>query len=527
MLKTTLTLLLLLSCRAPAQDDLFGEVPAPQSFADGLDGTSLRSTDSTARWVFGKTRFELTFRRDRTQGLGFTDGDRKLAQFLTNSDVFPPKPIVGRWKVETERLLLTETRCEGKQLADARFRLGFSKSDRANIGGVWFEVNQLRGFTAGSYVSNATGTRLSISPRRSKLNNFPTSMTLVPAPNETEVRGRLVNSLTNADVVRTLTWQWQFFRGEQMRFVRISTNAKPASERARTVIVKRGDEPNSLSIAGEVFVREPEIPLPFRLVTYNVWYGFTKAPQRKQQWLQWMKNKVPDVVVLQELNKYTGKQLAEDGAFWGHEHSVLLKEDGFPTGITSQTPITDVKKFRDGFHHGLMRVRTAGYYIYVVHLHPSNWEVRVRETKLLVEDAKTLPSDARIIVAGDFNTFSPLDAKHYATLDDLEPFFGRLDERAKGRAKNLRDGKLDYTPMKLFTEAGFIDQEARFRALFRGTFPSKIEKQGEHGDLRRLDYMLTSPNMSAHVKDAWAEVDSNTHLLSDHYPVIMDVRQRP
>lgn len=263
----------------------------------------------------------------------------------------------------------------------------------------------------------------------------------------------------------------------------------------------------------------------FRLVTYNVWYGFTRVPQRKDKWLQWTKERAANVVVLQELNKYTEKQLAADAAAWEHGHSILLKEDGFPTGVTSATPITDVKKFREGFHHGLMRVQTAGYYIYVVHLHPSNWEVRIRETKLLIADAKTLPKGSSIIIAGDFNTFSPLDAKHYATLKDIEPFFGRLDERAKGKAKNLREGKLDYTPLKLFTEAGFIDQEARFRKKFQGTFPTKIEKKGEHGDLRRLDYVLTNPKLSGSVVKAWSVLDKNTHTLSDHYPVIMDLKR--
>ena len=530
MLKTTLTLMLLLSAKVVAQD-LFDAGADPAFDAPygspGLAGANLKSIRSSARWAFGKDQFELTFRRDRVHGHGFTDDDRKLAKRLTNSEVFPPKRIVGRWKVSGKQLLLTGLRSNGQRLPDARFPFEAAGEVRANIGGMQYHVDEFGGSFAGSYVSSTTGARLVISPARSKLEDVPTSMTLVPAPHETRIKGPLVDKLTNADTVRTLTWRWKYYRDQRLSFVRISANAEPPSAKGKIVVVKQGDAPKSLSIGGEMFVLEPEPALPFRLVTYNVWYGFTKVPQRKRKWLRWVENKVPDVVVLQELNTYTGKQLEEDASSWGHDHSVLLKEDGFPTGITSQTPITDVKRFRDGFHHGLMRVQIAGYYIYVVHLHPSNWEVRIRETKLLLEDAKTLPADARIIIAGDFNTFSPLDAKHYATLDDLEPFFGRLDERAKGRAKNLRDGKLDYTPMTLFAEAGFIDQEARFRFDFDGTFPTKIPKKGEHGDLRRLDYVLTSPNISSHVKAAWSESDSTTHLLSDHYPVIMDVRHDP
>lgn len=284
----------------------------------------------------------------------------------------------------------------------------------------------------------------------------------------------------------------------------------------------------SLPPAGSVLttIASAADPVPsarFRVVTYNVWYGFTKAAQRKQVWLRWMKQVNADVVSLQELNGYTDQQLREDAASWGHEHSVLLKQEGFPTGLTSRTPITQVKRLRDGFHHDLMRVETAGYTIYVVHLHPSNWEIRVRETQLLLDDVRSLPNGSRVILAGDFNTFSPLDADHYATLKDIEPFFARRDEKFKER--NLRDGRLDDTPIQRLQAAGFVDQEARFREAFSGTFPTRIAKQGEHGDRRRLDYLFTDRQLSATVTKAWSVVDEDTHQLSDHYPVIMELRR--
>ena len=46
-----------------------------------------------------------------------------------------------------------------------------------------------------------------------------------------------------------------------------------------------------------------------RLLTYNVWYGFTQVPERKPLWLEWMKNQKADIVFLQELNEYTPKML--------------------------------------------------------------------------------------------------------------------------------------------------------------------------------------------------------------------------
>ena len=88
-------------------------------------------------------------------------------------------------------------------------------------------------------------------------------------------------------------------------------------------------------------------PEKLRIITHNVWYGFTKKTEpRYADWKRWMKAQAPDVVSLQELNTYTEERLRADAESWGHPHSVLLKEDGFPTGITSRYPINDVKRIR-------------------------------------------------------------------------------------------------------------------------------------------------------------------------------------
>ena len=79
-----------------------------------------------------------------------------------------------------------------------------------------------------------------------------------------------------------------------------------------------------------------------KLLSYNVWYGFTKKPDRKAGYLSFVKEQAPDIVSLQELNTYTPAKLAADAKAWSHPHSVLLKEKGFPTGIPSSQPITGI-----------------------------------------------------------------------------------------------------------------------------------------------------------------------------------------
>jgi exodeoxyribonuclease III len=260
-----------------------------------------------------------------------------------------------------------------------------------------------------------------------------------------------------------------------------------------------------------------------RIISYNVWYGFTEVPERKKSWISWMNEQRPDIATLQELNEYTPQKLAEDAKIYGHEYSALLKEDGFPTGITSRYPIEDIQRITQGFHHGLMRVRIQDYYVYVIHLHPSNWETRKTEINLILQNIKNLPDNSKVILAGDFNTFSPMDSVYYAH-GRLEPFFNERDSLF--REKNLNDGKLDYSVIQEILDFGLVDLEASKRVSsykFNGSFPTSIEKEGEHGDQRRLDYVYMSKNLANKVTNAKIIVNDTTTILSDHFPVVVDL----
>lgn len=265
----------------------------------------------------------------------------------------------------------------------------------------------------------------------------------------------------------------------------------------------------------------------FRIISYNVWYGFTQVPERKEGWIEWMKDQQPDIVSLQELNEYTHEKLAEDARRYGHTHSVLLKEEGFPTGITSKFHIADVHRVTKGFHHGLLRVRIEGIYFYVVHLHPSNWETRRGEVNHIIEDIETLPADSKVVLAGDFNTFSPLDSTFYSH-GRLEPFFNERDSLYE--EKNLNKGRLDYTVIQELLNFGLMDLEASMRTpsyKFSGSFPTLIEKEGEHGDQRRLDYIFASKNLAERVTRAEIITSDTTLILSDHLPVIATIKLHP
>jgi len=260
-----------------------------------------------------------------------------------------------------------------------------------------------------------------------------------------------------------------------------------------------------------------------KIISYNVWYGFTKVPKRKKTWIAWLNEQRPDIVSLQELNEYTHQKLAEDAKSYGHEYSVLLKEDGFPTGITSRYPIEDIKIMKEGFHHGLIRVSIKQIYFYVIHLHPSNWEARKNEINQILRNIGDLPPGSQVIMAGDFNTFSPLDSIYYSQ-GRLEPFFNARDSLYK--EKNLNNGKLDYTVIQKIMDFGLIDLEAGSRTSsynFSGSFPTLVEKEGEDGDKRRLDYVFASKNLADKVTKANIIKSDTTLILSDHLPIVVEL----
>ncbi len=273
---------------------------------------------------------------------------------------------------------------------------------------------------------------------------------------------------------------------------------------------------------------DEQAPQTLRVITHNVWYGFTKKTEpRYSSWRRWMQAQSPDVVSLQELNTYSDERLAADAASWGHDYSVLLKEEGFPTGITSRYPITDVRRIRDGFHHGLLRCRIQGIWFYVIHFHPSNFQWRIDEAALLKQDVESLPDpNPRIVLAGDFNGFSPFDQSQYDADEKLVPFFAGLDQKSP-EARNLNAGRIDYGGLQAITDQGYIDLIAARRSPqlpFSGTFPGQLVNDQDHGTDRRLDYIFVSPSLQDQVVSAAILRDSVTEMLSDHIPVTATIR---
>ena len=261
---------------------------------------------------------------------------------------------------------------------------------------------------------------------------------------------------------------------------------------------------------------------PLRILTYNVLYGFNhdKAPEIGAQWIS---EQNPDIVALQELNGFKQGTLEEIAKKWHHDHAIILKERGFPVGLTANSEITVIEKGLDEMWHGFLHCNVKGMNIFVVHLSPSQHAFRMKEAKLLCEKAKPLlDAGETVLFLGDFKCNSPLDQKWL----DARP---KNEEALDKKTAQARTGNADpNSAVKAqFLALGLIDLvhvKQPTAELERGTFATRLLPQYQTDEQRkdktwRIDFILADPVLAKRCTSARIPRDKQVDLVSDHYPV--------
>src|SRR5665811_1944138 len=74
-----------------------------------------------------------------------------------------------------------------------------------------------------------------------------------------------------------------------------------------------------------------------KIMSYNILDGYDhgKDSLRQDKAVDFIQSQKPDVVALQELVGFTPESLKEFARSYGHNYSVILKEKGYPVGLTS------------------------------------------------------------------------------------------------------------------------------------------------------------------------------------------------
>ena len=263
-----------------------------------------------------------------------------------------------------------------------------------------------------------------------------------------------------------------------------------------------------------------------RVMSYNVWNGFNwgKDTLRKTNCIRWIKSKHPDVVALQELCGYNEEKLKADAKQWGHNYVKILKTKGYPVGLTSRKPITLKERVISEMWHGMLHCKTYGIDFFIVHLSPKDCDFRLREAQLIAQ--KVLHNNSEnFIVLGDFNAHSPFDA------EQLEPNLYLKKKYAKVKTnafRNLRNGTYDYAVLSTFMAIPTIDISTKFTTLSeRFSYPSNVligrfrkSKEDVIQTRERIDYILTSSELSKSCVNFKIYNKGITETLSDHFPVM-------
>ena len=248
-----------------------------------------------------------------------------------------------------------------------------------------------------------------------------------------------------------------------------------------------------------------------RLISYNILEGM-KLDQTtgKTELAAWVRSMYPDILALQEANRFTQESLERLAVSYGHPYVVtnIKKGDNYPVALTSKYPIEVIAKITEGVSHGAIHVRIRGVNIVVLHLwphatgsndHTDGNSYRMAEiTAFLDGTLKAHPGEVRWLMMGDFNSVSPLDA------DDLPGGIG-----------------LNYDVHTKILGSGYHDLMRSYRGYF---IPSCPTAAFAGGNATRIDFIYGSSAMLSDMTCVETVRDDFTDTRSDHYPLMTEFR---
>jgi exodeoxyribonuclease-3 len=250
-----------------------------------------------------------------------------------------------------------------------------------------------------------------------------------------------------------------------------------------------------------------------KLISYNILDGMKMdSTKGKQVFADWIKSYDPDIMALEECNKFTQASLEELAHSYGHPYAINNKETGYPVGITSKYPIVDVRKVTDNMTHGFIVCKIRDLNVIVLHLNPHKYLKRREEIQTILGYIAASPEKKKWMIMGDFNSISPLDKERYTS----NKLLARLIEAQQKNPilDNLADRKeLDYEVQQRILDFGLKD-----------TYYEKDAAKEYKGT--RIDYIYVSKDMLPEVTNVHFIFDDFTAHHSDHHPVIMEFNHK-
>jgi endonuclease/exonuclease/phosphatase family metal-dependent hydrolase len=246
-----------------------------------------------------------------------------------------------------------------------------------------------------------------------------------------------------------------------------------------------------------------------RVMTYNIKHGLTNAAFDLQQAIEVIRQHEPDVVALQEVDRFWSRSAhldepavlsaslgmtqtcygpnldhqADDHADRPHQYGTLvLSRHPITSCGNTLLPRTGTSEQR-GLTLAVIDVQGVALRVYNTHLHVTQAD-RLLQTEAIARALDAAGPDP-VVLAGDFNA-TP-------AAKELAPIVARFTDAWDKGAIRMSDNPDGLT--------------------------SPAELDG--GPRNRIDYVFVSPSIQ--VRGARVVVDAKTRLASDHYPVVVDI----
>lgn len=239
-----------------------------------------------------------------------------------------------------------------------------------------------------------------------------------------------------------------------------------------------------------------------KIISYNIMEGFGRGEDkdRMARFTAWVKEQSPDVLALNELCGFTEAKLKALAASYGHPYVAIVKEKGYPVGLTSKTPLKVIDRKLEGYGHGLLHCKVLDMDFLVTHLNPSDRLKRKQEADNIVnyihENQLT-----NCLLMGDMNAHSPFDASWESEHSE------------------------DYAVISTFMAASLHDICYKFTPdNQRYSFPTRILASSPKGEAlrrqqERIDFIFVTNDLNSNCIDAEIYNGPDTDYLSDHYPI--------
>lgn len=256
-----------------------------------------------------------------------------------------------------------------------------------------------------------------------------------------------------------------------------------------------------------------------KVLSYNILEGMvTDTSKGKKLFVEWVKDKAPDVLALQECNGFTQKTLEELAASYGHSYAVIVKESGYPVGVTSRFPIVDIKKVNENMTHGFITANINGYNFCILHLNPHKHLKRRAEIAQILQTLALQHGEKNWLMMGDFNSLSPADSQRVSQTNFVQR--QRETSLKNPNIDNLANGQVDYLVQQSIRNAHFTDAGLAYDE----TVKKETGKTGIASNTR-IDYIYLSKDLAKKLLYCKFIYDDFTAKYSDHKPLIMEIKK--